>query len=211
MTAPASEIRTDAERAPSFNESLMTDFTIHTIDTAPADAKPLLQNSLNAFGMIPNLHGVMAESPQHLEAYQTLSNLFSKTSLTAIEQNVVWLAINVEHNCHYCVPAHTGIAHSQKVPGEIIDALRDGRTLPDAKLEALRQFTLTTVRNRGVVSDADTEAFLAAGYTRQNILDVVLGVAHKVMSNYVNHFADTPVDEAFQSFAWEAKQAVPAE
>lgn len=189
----------------------MTEFTIHTPETAPADAKPLLDNSIKAFGRIPNLHGVMAESPEHLEAYQTLHTLFQKTSLSSVEQNVVWLTVNVEHNCHYCVPAHTGIAHMQKVPTDIISALREERELPDAKLEALRQFTLKTVRNRGVVSEADVEAFLAAGYTQRHILDIVLGLAQKVMSNYVNHFADTPVDEAFQTFAWEKKEAVPAE
>ena len=67
------------------------------------------------------------------------------------------------------------------------------------------------MRNRGVVSDADTEAFLAAGYTRQNILDVVLGLSHKVLSNYVNHFADTPVDARFQQFDWTPRDTVAAE
>lgn len=189
----------------------MTEFTIHTVETAPDAAKPLLEKSQANAGFIPNLHAVMAESPEHLEAYQTLSALFSRTSLSKTEQNIVWLSINAEHNCHYCVPAHTAIAQMQKVPQDIIDALRAERPLPDAKLEALRQFTLKTVRQRGVVSDADTEAFLAAGYTRRNILDVVLGVSHKVMSNYINHFADTPVDEAFKPFAWTKGDAVPAE
>lgn len=189
----------------------MTEFTMHSVETAPDAAKPLLEKSQANAGFIPNLHAVMAESPEHLEAYQTLSALFSRTSLSKTEQNIVWLAINAEHNCHYCVPAHTAIAQMQKVPQDIIDALRDERPLPDAKLEALRQFTLKTVRQRGVVSDADTDAFLAAGYTRRNILDVILGVSHKVMSNYINHFADTPVDEAFKPFAWTKGEAVAAE
>lgn len=189
----------------------MTEFTLHTPDTAPADSKPLLDNSMKAFGMIPNLHAVMAEAPSTLEAYQVLGGLFQKSSLTPAEQNVVWLTINVEHNCHYCVPAHTGIALSQGVSQEVVDALREDRTLPDEKLEALRQFTLAALRNRGIVADAEVEAFLAAGYNRANILDVILGLSHKVLSNYVNHFADTPVDEPFQKFAWEKGEAVPAE
>lgn len=189
----------------------MTDFTLHTPESAPEGSKPLLENSLNAFGFIPNLHAVMAEAPSTLEAYQQLGGLFARSTLSAVEQNVVWLTINVEHNCHYCVPAHTGIAHMQKVPEDVITALRDNRTLPDARLEALRQFTLTTLRNRGVVDDADVEAFLAAGFTRANILDVVLGLSHKVLSNYVNHFADTPVDARFQQFDWTPRDTVAAE
>ena len=181
----------------------MTEFTIHTEETAPEASKPLLAGSQKAFGMIPNLHGLMAESPQLLEAYQALSRIFSETSLSTVEQNVVWLAINVEHKCHYCVPAHTGIAKSQGVDDATIEALRNATPLADPKLEALRDFTLKVVRQRGEVSDADVEAFLAAGFTKQNILDVIVGVAHKVMSNYTNHLGHTAVDAPFQAFAWE--------
>ena len=183
----------------------MTDFPIHTLDSAPESARPLLEKSQQAFGMVPNLHGVMATSPAHLEAYQTLHGLFQKTSLGTVEQNVVWLTINVEHACHYCVPAHTGIAKSQKVDDDIIEALRENKALPDARLEALRRFTLSIVRQRGRVTAAEIDTFLAAGFTRENVLDIILGVAQKVMSNYVNHIAETPVDEPFRKFAWSAE------
>jgi len=162
-------------------------------------------------GMIPNLHGVMAESPQTLDAYQTLTRLFSETSLTAVERNVVWLTINVRHDCHYCVPAHTAIAKSQGVPDAVIDALREDQPLQDEKLEALRVFTLAVVDKRGAVDPADFEAFFAAGYAQRQALDVVTGVAHKVLSNYVNHFADTPVDETFAKYAWTPPAAKAAE
>ncbi len=180
----------------------MTDFTIHTVETAPDASKPLLEKSQKAFGMVPNLHGVFAESPQALEAYQALSGIFAATSLSKVEQNVVWLAINVEHNCHYCVPAHTAIAKGQRVDDATIEALRCAAPLSDPKLEALRTFTLKVVRQRGEVSDADVQAFLDAGFTKQNILDVIVGVAHKVMSNYANHIVGTPVDAAFAKFDW---------
>ena len=121
---------------------------------------------------------------------------------TLIVLTVIWQTINVEHECHYCVPAHSAIAGMMKVDPAITEALRNETPLPE-KLEALRQFTLTVVRQRGQVADADTEAFLNAGYSKQQILEVVLGVAQKVMSNYVNHLAETPVDEAFKPFVWE--------
>lgn len=188
----------------------MATFTIHTPDTAPEGAKPRLEAAQKAVGFVPNLYGVMAESPQHLEAYQTLAGLFEASSLTAEERNVVWLTINVEHNCHYCVPAHTGIAKSQGVSDAVIEALREARPLPDDKLEALRQFTLKVVRQRGVVSDEDVQAFFAYGYDQRTVLDVILGTAHKVMSNYVNHFAQTPVDQGFSAFAWEPRKDAAA-
>ncbi|MEE9330520.1 MAG: carboxymuconolactone decarboxylase family protein [Parvularculaceae bacterium] len=180
----------------------MTEFTIHTAETAPQDSKEMLAASKKAFGFVPNLHAVFAESPQALEAYKALSDLFAASSLSNDERNVVWLAINVEHHCLYCVPAHTWIAQSQGLDEDTVNALRSGSPLSDPKLETLRSFTLKVVRQRGVVTDADVEEFLSAGFTKQNILDVILGVTHKVLSNYTNHFADTPVDEPFAAHAW---------
>lgn len=181
----------------------MTKFTAHTVETAPEASKPLVEKSLKAFGRIPGLHAVMAESPAHLEGYQTLHRLFTQTAFDNDEQTVVWQTINVEHECHYCVPAHTMIANMMKVDPAITAALRNETPLPSEKLEALRTFTLQVVRQRGAVSDDQMEAFFAAGYTRQHVLDVVLGLAQKVMSNYVNHMAQTPIDEVVKQFAWE--------
>lgn len=189
----------------------MAEFQIHDLKSAPAAAKPLLEKSQKAYNMIPNLHGAFAESPQLLEAYQVVGDLFGESSLSAVERNVVWLAINVEHNCHYCVPAHSAIAKSQGVDDETIEALRNAAPLADKKLEALRAFTLKMVRQRGAVSDADVQAFLDAGHTKQNVFDVLLGISHKVMSNYANHLAKTPVDEPFQKFAWTPASRQAAE
>ncbi|MEM9798188.1 MAG: carboxymuconolactone decarboxylase family protein [Pseudomonadota bacterium] len=181
------------------------DFPMHDLDSAPEASKPLLESSQKAFGRLPGLHRVMSESPQHLEAYQTLHRLFTETAFDADELTVVWQTINVEHECHYCVPAHTGIAKRMKVSDEIITALRDETPLPSAKLEALRTFTLQMLRGRGNVSDAQVQAFFDAGYTHRAVLDVVLGLAQKVMSNYMNHVAKTPLDEPVKPLAWERK------
>ena len=180
----------------------MSDFTKHTLETAPEASKPLIERSIATFGRLPGLHSVMAESPELLETYQTAHALFQKTSFNAEELTVVWQTINVENECHYCVPAHTGIAHMMKVDPAIIDALRNETPLADPKLEALRSFTLSVVRDRGFLDDATVSAFLEAGYTRKNMLEVVLGYSQKIMSNYVNHMAQTPVDSVFEKFAW---------
>ncbi|MEM5583508.1 carboxymuconolactone decarboxylase family protein [Roseibium sp. AS2] len=181
----------------------MTDFTLYDETNAPEDSQPLLAKSKAAFGMVPGLHAVMAEAPGLLEAFQRVHELFANSSFDKDEQTVVWQTVNVENACHYCVPAHTGIAKSMNVDDAITDALRNETALPTPRLEALRDFTLKLVRQRGNLSDADVQAFLDAGYTRRNILEVILGYSQKVMSNYTNHIADTPVDAPFRKFAWE--------
>ncbi|MEM7497961.1 MAG: carboxymuconolactone decarboxylase family protein [Pseudomonadota bacterium] len=185
--------------------------TIHPAETAPEGARPLLENSVKAFGMIPNLHAVMASSPAHLEAYQRLHGLVvEKTGFDATERTVVWMAINVEHTCHYCVPAHSTIAQMDKVDPGVVEALRTASPLSDPKLEALRTFSPKLLRERGRVTAADVEAFRAAGYGDAHVLDVVLILAQKVMSNYVNHIFDTPVDAPFQKNAWDPASAKSA-
>ncbi|WP_340155289.1 carboxymuconolactone decarboxylase family protein [uncultured Winogradskyella sp.] len=180
----------------------MTTLKIHNIESAPSEAKPLLENSQKAYGMIPGLHGVLAGSPQLLQAYQTLHELFTQSSFNEEELTVVWQVINVEHACHYCVPAHTGIAKMMKVDDAITEALRNETPLESTKLEALRTMTLTIVRNRGNVSQADLDAFYRAGYEEKHVLDIILGLSQKTISNYTNHIASTPVDAAFEKFAW---------
>ena len=180
----------------------MTDFTLHDENTAPEGSKELLAKSKAAYGMIPGLHAVMAEAPGLLEAYQQVHELFVNSSFDKDELTVVWQTINVENACHYCVPAHTGIAKSMGVDDTITNALRDNTALPNARLESLRDFTLALVRERGNLDDATVQAFLDAGFTKRNILEVILGYSQKIMSNYTTHIADTPVDKPFQKFAW---------
>lgn len=180
----------------------MTILKVHDIESAPKGSKPLLENSLKAFGMVPGLHGVLAAAPKALEGYQVLHQLFTETSFNEDELTVVWQTINVEHACHYCVPAHTGIANMMKVDEAITEALRNETPLANIKLEALRTFTLTIVRNRGNVTKEDLDAFYTAGYGEQQVLEIILGLSQKVISNYTNHIAHTPVDAAFKKFAW---------
>jgi len=177
------------------------EYTLHTKETAPDESRHLLDNSVKLFGMIPGLHGVMAESPALLEAYQVAHDCFSNgTSFDNDELTVVWQSINVDNGCHYCVPAHSAIANSMGVSNEIDNALRNKTPLPNARLEALRDFTLRVSHDRGHLNDNAINDFLAAGFTKRHILEVILGYSQKVMSNYTNHIANTPVDKIFRSF-----------
>jgi len=181
----------------------MSNFKSHTVDTAPAESKPILEGAVKQMGVVPGLFSVMAESPELLKAYTQLHQLFTNTSFDAEELTVVWQTINVEHECHYCVPAHTGIAHSMKVDPALTEALRNRQPMPTAKLQALQDLTLSIVRERGNASKEALEAFYAAGYGQKQVLEIILGLSQKVISNYVNHLAETPVDDMFAQFAWK--------
>jgi alkylhydroperoxidase family enzyme len=187
----------------SFGDNKMATLTIHDLDTAPADSKEFLEKSFKATGRVPGLHGVMASAPGLLEGYQKLHELFVNSSFDKEEITVVWQTINVEHECHYCVPAHTGIANMMEVDPALTEALRNSEPMPTEKLQALHDTTLAMVRSRGNLTEEVVKAFYAAGYGERQLLEIILGLSQKVMSNYVNHIAETPVDSVFEKFAWK--------
>jgi uncharacterized peroxidase-related enzyme len=177
-------------------------FPIHTRDTAPDGAKAKLAQVEKAFGFIPNLAGMLANAPVALEAYLAVAAAFGRSSLSAAEQQVTLLTTSVENECGYCVAAHSAIAASEGLPAEVVDAVRRRVPVADPKLEALRRFTHAVVTRRGWVED-ELPAFYAAGFNQANALEVITGVTQKILSNYANHIAETPVDDAFVAHRWE--------
>ncbi len=184
----------------------MAKFTLHTPETAPEGARDFISGVDKKMGFVPSLYAVFAENPAVLHAYTQLSDQLGKTGLSPLEQQVVTITASVENECHFCVAAHTTISEAAGLDLTVIDAVRDDRPIADAKLEALRVFTKKIVIDRGFVSDTDVDTFLAAGYDRSVVLAVILGVAMKVITNYTNHVAETPVNEAFQKHAWQPKE-----
>ncbi|CAN5725930.1 carboxymuconolactone decarboxylase family protein [soil metagenome] len=180
---------------------------IHIIETAPERSAPVLEQVKSKFGFVPNLMGVFAESPEALQGYLTLSSLVDQTDLTPTERQIILLATSRTNGCEYCIAAHTTISSMQNVPTDVVQAVRDNTAIPDSKLEALRAFTAAVVEKRGFVSDEDKNAFLTAGYSERNILDVILGVSMKTLSNYTNHIAETPLDAAFEPARWKSASA----
>ena len=186
----------------------MTTFTLHTEETAPEGSQPTIKQAKAAFGMLPNLMATFAESPATIEGYLTLMGIFGKSDFSPTEQQVVLMTNNRLNECHYCMAAHTGIAKQSGVPDDVIEAVRSGRPIQDAKLDALRVFTEQVFHTRGNVSDVDVDAFIGAGYTKGNVLEVVLGTGLKVLSNYSHKFTKAPVDKAFEPMAWSPDQVV---
>ncbi|MFQ5534076.1 MAG: carboxymuconolactone decarboxylase family protein [Sphingomonadales bacterium] len=186
----------------------MTDFSIHTADSAPDASRPILEGARKSYGFLPNLLGALAESPATLEGYLAIGGIFEKSTFSATERQVVLLTASIENGCTYCVAAHTTIAAMQHVAIDVTKSLREGLPIQDPRLEALRKFTKTLVEKRGRATEADTQEFLAASFTREQALEVVLGIAMKTISNYANHLTHTPIDQAFAPQAWTATNAV---
>jgi uncharacterized peroxidase-related enzyme len=169
------------------------DFRLHSLATAPEASRKDLEQVKQKFGRIPNFFAVAAESPAAVNAYLSLSNIFRTTGLTPAEQQIVILAASVGNKCEYCVAAHSKGAKAAGVPDDVITAVVNRRSLADEKLEALRKIVSELVEKRGWLSDADVQSFFAHGYTRAQLLDVMVGISMKTLSNYINHLTDPPL------------------
>ena len=183
-------------------------FILHDTTTASPGSAALLGEIQKGWGFVPNLHRVLAESPAALEAYGALWAIAEKTGFTAIERNVAYLSIIYENECTYCMAGHTNLSKMARVDDAVIAAVREGRPIADARLEALRSFAATVTRNRGVVTPAEIASFKAAGYDNRAILDVLVLAATKLISNYTNHLADTPNDAFMKGVEWTAPGAL---
>ena len=182
----------------------MTAFTLHDTTTAPEASRAKLAEIEKGWGFIPNLHRTLAESSETLEAYNRLFEAFNRSSFTPVERHVAYLAIIYVNECEYCMAGHSVLAKMAKVPAAVIDALRENRPLDDPRLEALRRFAAAVTAKRGFVGDKAVDAFIEAGFTKQNVLEVVLAVATKTISNYTNHLTHTPNDVFMKDTAWTA-------
>jgi alkylhydroperoxidase family enzyme len=183
---------------------MINGFTLHDTTTAPAASTGILEGVQKFWGVVPNLHGVLAESPAALEAYATLWGIAETTGFTLQERNIAYISIIYENECTYCMAGHTNLSRMANVEPGVISAVREGRPIADPKLEALRQFAAKVTRSRGVVSEADVSAFKAAGYDNRAMLDVLVLAATKLISNYANHFAQTPLDPFMKGAEWNA-------
>ena len=189
----------------------MTSLTVHTRDSAPEGSHEIMDAYTERFGFVPNLVGILAESPAALKGYATTYGLLGETAFTPAEQQLIFLATSRANGCHYCVAAHSMAGKMMGLDEETIHAVRDGRPVLDPKLAAIVEFTTKVVDKRGHVSAQDLETFATAGHSQAQVLEVLLGVATKTISNYMNHIAATPLDDAFAAMAWAHPNAAAAQ
>lgn len=180
-----------------------TGFTYHTKDTAPAASKPLIDQTVAEFGGLISLHALFAESPVTYETYQKAFDLFLKhSSFTLLETQVIFMTSNFINRCHYCMAGHTMMMRRAGMPDDIIEDLREGRTLADPKLAVLQSFARELLEKRGHIGDDRLQAFLDAGYDRKAALEVLTGLAAKLISNFTNALAHTRLDRGMDKYAW---------
>ncbi len=185
----------------------MSLFMLHNKETAPKGSHDSLDAATEKFGFLPNILGVLAESPSALDGYISLNGLLGSSSFSPQEQQFLLLVISETNGCGYCVAAHTMGGKESGLPDLLIEAVRYGKAIENPRMDALRNFAVGVVTHRGWITDDDIRAFLNAGFTKAHILEVVLATAMKTISNYVNHMAETPLDEPFQPAAWTKSEA----
>jgi len=113
-----------------------------------------------------------------------------------------FLTISIENDCDYCVAAHSMMADKVSgVPMQALKAIREGDIIQDARLAALSTFTRRLLQSRGRPVEAEVKEFLKAGFKEEQILEVVLAIAVKTISNYANHLFNTKIDSAFESYS----------
>lgn len=173
-----------------------------SVATAPDASKPILENIRKSFGFVPNLMATFANSPAVLQGYLALDGAFEKGTFSPVERQLILLAASEENKCGYCAAAHSTIAKAfLNAPAETIAAVRDGKPLADRKQNALVNLVREIVRERGFASPATVEAFLAAGFEKPQVMELLLGVALKTVSNYLDHLSPAVIDQAFAAEA----------
>jgi len=180
----------------------MTSFPVHTIDSAPERSKPALQQLQSAFGMIPNIVGVMATSPVLISSLVGLFGNVHGGSFTEAQVQTVLLTDAVTNACTWAVAFHTALALKEGVDPADVQAIRQGRLPRDNKLAALSALARTMIEKRGHLDDEDVDRFIAGGFGKDHALEVIAIVAASTITNYTGSITKTPLEAPFQAHAW---------
>ena len=152
----------------------------------------IFDNLKNSLGFVPNLYATYAYSESALSSYLALSG--ANTSLNAKQKEVVNLAVSQVNECLYCLAAHTAIGKMNGFNEAEILELRAGNASFDNKLDALARLAKNMTENRGG-TDADIVTnFFNAGWTKENLVDTIVLVGDKTISNYLHKTTNVPVD-----------------
>ncbi|EZH72964.1 alkylhydroperoxidase [Aquimarina atlantica] len=170
----------------------MSTFNVPTREEVNAGNQAIFDNLNKALGFVPNLYATYAHSDTALENYLNFSN--AKTSLSAKEKEVVNLAVSQVNDCIYCLSAHTAIGKMNGFTDEQILELRAGRASFDTKLNALAGLAKNITENRGKANQDVVDNFFNAGYSKGNLIDTIVLVGDKTISNYIHSTTQVPVD-----------------
>lgn len=178
-------------------------YQVQTIASAPARSKPALERLRQAFGVLPNIAAVIGNSPKLVNSLVGLFQQVHSAGLTEQENQIVLLTDAVTNSSKYAVALHTALALQQGVSPEEINAIRDGLTPRDRRFSALSTLAKTLIEKRGHVSEQELGRFLDAGFTTEQVMEVIAIVAASTITNYAGTIADPPLEDRFQQFAWQ--------
>jgi AhpD family alkylhydroperoxidase len=182
----------------------MTNFPVHTIESAPERSKPALQQLQAAFGVIPNIAGAMATSPVLINSLVGLFGNVHGGSFTEAQVQIVLLTDAVTNACTWAVAFHTTLALKEGIDAADVESIRNGRLPKDGKYAALSALAKTMIEKRGRLDDQDIDRFLAAGFGKDHMLEVIAAVAASTITNYTGSIAKPPLEAPFQPHAWAA-------
>lgn len=167
-------------------------FTVPTRAEVSANNQGIFDNLQKGLGFVPNLYAYYAKNETALSDYLTLQN--RKNTLKSKEREVINLVTSQINGCRYCQSAHTALGKINGFTDEQIIEIRKGSASFDIKLNALAKFTASTVENRGRATEESKESFFAAGYDEANMIDVVVVIGDKIISNYLHNLTGFEID-----------------
>tara|TARA_R110001592_G_scaffold323443_1_gene602707 strand:+ start:1577 stop:2125 length:549 start_codon:yes stop_codon:yes gene_type:complete len=170
----------------------MINFSIPKRSEVSEDNQVIFDNLKKNIGFVPNLYAYYAKSNTALSDYLNLQN--RKSTLKAKEREVINLVVSQFNDCKYCLAAHTAIGKMNGFNDSEILSIRGGSAPFDAKLNALAQFVHSTVQNHGRATQKAKDEFFAVGYDEENLIDVVMVIGDKIISNYIHNITDFAVD-----------------
>lgn len=170
----------------------MTTFSIPSREEVSSNNQAIFDNLNKGLGFVPNLYAYFAKNDTALGDYLALQN--RKSTLRAKEREVINLVTSQINGCRYCQSAHTALGKMNGFTDEQIVELRKGLASFDNKLDALVKFTADVVENRGKASQTSKTAFFNAGYTEAQMIDVIMVVGDKIISNYIHNLTNFAID-----------------
>ena len=180
----------------------MPNYPVQTIASAPEGSKSALEQLKKAFGVVPNIAGTIANSPKLINSLVGLFGQVHSPGLTEAENQIVLLTDAVTNSSTYAVAFHTALALQQGISSEEITAIRERRLPTDKRFAALSALAKTLIEKRGHLTEQELDSFNAAGFTKEQALEVIAIVAASTITNYTGTIANPPLEDAFRQHAW---------
>jgi AhpD family alkylhydroperoxidase len=182
-------------------------FTVHDLQSAPEKSRSALRTLKDTFGFVPNIAGTMAGSPALLGGFISVFQNAHAGTLGEAQIQVLLLANAVTNACRWAVAFHTHLALQQGVSVADVQAMRDGLPPRDPQHAALSGLGKSFIERRGHVEEARLQAFIDAGFTQEQALEVILVVSASTITNYTGTLTQPPLEDAFQAYAWQSASA----